>query len=922
MPTGSSTRRADFLPALLPLLLPLALCSVLIGLMFNSTSAAPSETAEAHSRAALAAAETAEETATPTATAPTETPTATATLVPCVSGDVNVDIQNFAFSPARTVICTGDKVTWTNRDDVRHTTTSDNGVWDSGLLRQGQPFERVFTTPGAYTYYCSAHFFMRGVVLVGVSAATSPTATATAQPSTMTPTATLSATATARAAVPTATPTRAAPATPATPTATPTPARVSPTATATATSTATRTATPTNSPTVATPTPTATPGHTHPPTITPAATSALLDAGRIPKYVEPLLVPPAMPRTAELTVDGQAVDYYEIAARQFQQHILPRSLGLRPSTVWGYGAANAPDSFSYPGFTIEARYNRPVRVKWINDLVDSQGGYLPYFLPVDQTLHWANPAGGASGRDNHGMDHTLYSGPVPLVTHLHGAHTTDDSDGYPEAWYLPAAQNIPAGFSRVGTWYDPFKAQFAAREEVDWTPGSSVYQYPNDQAASTLWYHDHTLGVTRANVYAGLAGFYLLRGGPEDSVAGALPGPAPAPNDPPGAPYYELPLLIQDRSFKADGSLYLPDSRAEAQGLAPNQLQIPFMHDPACGGPSDVPPIWSPEFFGNTLVVNGRTWPYADVEARRYRLRLLNGSNARFLILKFNANVPFYQIGAEGGFLPAPVRLDQLVLGPAERADVIVDLTGIAPGITLTLLNLGPDAAFHGGRPGQDFPSADPNTTGQVMQFRVGAPTGPDLSAPPLSLTLPTRTALGPASQNRQVSLNERESQTVFVTEHEGALVLDCASDTPFGPTEAKLGVLNPRGGPSARGWADDITEKPVLNTTEVWEIHNFTMHAHPIHIHQVGFEVVNREVRGTGVTRPPDPWETGLKDTVIAYPSEIVRVKVRFDLPGRYVWHCHLLGHEDNEMMRPIEIVPYRLWAPLIYKGSRSGDE
>jgi spore coat protein A, manganese oxidase len=558
-----------------------------------------------------------------------------------------------------------------------------------------------------------------------------------------------------------------------------------------------------------------------------------------------------------------------------------------------------------------------VRVKWINQLVDANGNYLPHLLPVDQTLHWANTPGGPAGTDMHGTDPTSYTGPVPIVTHLHGGHSTEESDGYAEAWYLPAARNIPAGYARAGSFYQRFRAEAQRRLGQAWMPGSALFEYDNDQRAATMWYHDHTLGMTRANVYAGPAGFYLLRGGPADAVGGTLPGPAPALGDPPGTRYYEIPIAIQDRSFNSDGSLFYPDSRAFFEGLDPAQLQIPFIPDQACDGASDISPIFNPEFFGNTMVVNGKTWPFLEVERRRYRFRFLNGCNSRFLALKFeHPAADVWQIGTEGGFLPAPVRINDLdvqgagpviLLGPAERADVIVDFSNVPAGTAFRLLNRAPDEPF-GGFPPDDPEdiAADPATTGQVMQFRVVAATSVDRSTPPNELLLPRIDPLPAVTNTRQVSLNEVDSETVRIsTGADGNVVLDCDGGEPFGPKAALLGTLVGEVG-VPRGWDDPITENPAVGATEVWELHNFTEDAHPIHIHEILFEVVNREQIENGVVRAPEPWEAGArKDTVIAYPGEITRVKATYDRAGLFVWHCHIVEHEDHEMMRPYRIGP-----------------
>jgi FtsP/CotA-like multicopper oxidase with cupredoxin domain len=608
------------------------------------------------------------------------------------------------------------------------------------------------------------------------------------------------------------------------------------------------------------------------------------------------------------SASASTVDYYHIAVRQFRQQILPAPLPR--TTVWSYGAADNPATFHYPAFTIEATAARATRVTWINQLVDDRGRYLPHLLAVDQTLHWANPPGGITGRDGHGHVGEPYTGPVPIVTHLHGAHTGDESDGFAEAWYLPAANNIPAGYATEGTWYQHFKQKFATNWNETWEPGTAIAHYPNDQRATTLWYHDHSLGMTRLNVYAGPAGFYLVRGGPQDLPPGVLPGPAPAIGDPASTAYYEIPIAIQDRSFNANGSLFYPDTRAFFEGLTKGQLQIPFIPEEACDGMSDVSPIWNPEFFGNTMVVNGRTWPYLNVEQRRYRFRLLNGCNSRFLMLQLDRpDLSFWQIGAEGGFLDAPVNRERLLMAPAERADVIVDFTNVPVGTRIVLRNLGPDEPFGEGQPDEDFAPADPDSTGLVMQFRVIARTSVDTSTPPESLVLPVRAMLPAADLTRHLSLNELDSGTVKVISRGRDRVFQLACDrsdaASFGPTAALLGTVNADGTGNPIGWGDAITENPDVGATEIWAIHNRTEDAHPIHIHQVMFEVVGRESLETGNSRPPEPWEAGPKDTVIAFPEEIVRVKATFDLPGLYVWHCHIVEHEDNEMMRPYFVGP-----------------
>jgi FtsP/CotA-like multicopper oxidase with cupredoxin domain len=547
--------------------------------------------------------------------------------------------------------------------------------------------------------------------------------------------------------------------------------------------------------------------------------------------------------------------------------------------------------------------------------VDSNGNYLPHLLPVDPTLHWANPPGGAQGRDSRPTftaTPAAYTGPVPMVSHLHGAvGVGEESDGYAEAWYLPSAKNIPAGYAKEGTWFAYFADKAREKYKAVWGPGFATFQYPNNNRASTIWYHDHALGMTRLNVYAGPAGFYIIRGGKcgdgslKDSRTGkraVLPGPAPRAGDPfpPKKTYYEIPIAIQDRAFNQDGALFYPDTRAFF-----DEYVGPYIPE------TDISPMWNPEFFGNMIMVNGNTWPFQTVEKRRYRFRFLNGCQSRFLILDFSQipGVEVWQIGNEGGCLAAPLNItalgNQLLMGLAERADLIVDFTNVPEG-NYVLGNVGPDEPFGGGKPGVDFETADPSSTGQIMEFRVVPAAGQDPTTPPEYLELPAITPLPKETTTRQLALIEMMSMV-----HDG-------------PAEAVLGSVDASGMPVHKMWSDPVTETPNVGDTEVWEFYNFTADAHPMHVHEVVFEVVNREglvlthdgetrvpMKLTGAVRPPEPWESGFKDTVIAYPGEVTRIRAKYDTAGQFVWHCHIVEHEDNEMMRPYRIGPADSKAP-----------
>ncbi|MDH3671771.1 MAG: multicopper oxidase [Gammaproteobacteria bacterium] len=701
-----------------------------------------------------------------------------------------------------------------------------------------------------------------------------------------------------------------------------------------------------------------------------------LNPRSIPKYVSPLVIPPEMPQSA--------TNQYDIEVVPHNQQILPLvdndGNPLSATPVWTYGTTGTPATRNYPAFTIEATTDVNAEVIWRNNLVDAMGNPLPHLLSVDRSLHWANTeelpcADGSGARTDCRPDPAAglilqqpYTGPVPIITHVHGAHVGPESDGYPEAWYLPP--NPPAGFAPTGR----LANQFGMVNTVD---GVATFNYPNDQPSTTLWYHDHTLGMTRLNVYAGPAGFWLIRNRdangniePETGLFdGTLPGPAPDTTQNPfdATGIFEIPIVIQDRSFNVDAagntSLFYPDNRAFFEGLRQaQQLRIPFIGDPV--DPSDIPAIWNPEAFFNVMVVNGVSWPFLNVEPQRYRLRLLNGCNSRFLNLAMfvvgmngkitNQEVPFFQIGAEQGLLPQVVRIETgfatplpgdgttpalmpapdpqqaLLMGLAERADVIVDFTGMAPGTRIRMINTAPDAPF-GGFP--DVP-ADPGTTGQVMEFVVGAdnPLTPDSSTPPAELVFEDQTADPPVEANTQtLALLEEVSEQVCVSVNpagrfnyipgvvpvppqtfEEACI--AVGGVPFGPKAAVLGTVDAAGFPSVQLWGDQIAQNPALNSTEVWELYNASADAHPIHLHLVKFEVMDRQdlaldpltgetavpISLVGAPMAPSPTEAGFKDTVIALPGQVTRLRATFDIPGLYVWHCHIVEHEDNEMMVP----------------------
>lgn len=502
---------------------------------------------------------------------------------------------------------------------------------------------------------------------------------------------------------------------------------------------------------------------------------------------------------------------------------------------------------SYPGPTIIAYQDNPVYVEWKNKLKKEP------LLPIDPTVHIARP-----------KKYMLENGYIPTVVHLHGGHTESASDGLPEAWFVQD------------------------NKEVGPTYQKKEYQYDNNQEAATLWYHDHALGITRLNVYAGLAGFYLLR---DDNELAMIEDEVLPSGD------YEHELVIQDRMFTEEGELFFPST---AESFYPPE-EVPL----------EAPtPTVLPEFFGNFILVNGVVWPYFEVEPRKYRFRLLNGSDSRFYVLKLGNGMPFWQIGTDQGFLNKPIELNELLLAPGERADIVMDFSKASFGSSIVLQNLGPDGPFTGD---MDDPS-EGTTTGQIMQFIVNQKFNKKISE--ASLTLNTHL--------RGKWLDNLPQENAITRK----LVLFEGVDS-FGRLMPLLGTLEE----GSLTWDDPLTETPKLNSTEVWEFYNTTMDAHPIHLHLVGFRLTSRQafngtvaakihhdhmgrlieggilVSSSVVKYGPKRYanqtnEDGWKDIIVAYPGEVTRVVAKFDRPGRFVWHCHILSHEDHEMMRPYEVV------------------
>ncbi len=628
-----------------------------------------------------------------------------------------------------------------------------------------------------------------------------------------------------------------------------------------------------------------------------AAPAVPLDPLTQPKFVTPLPNPLAPSFIYEAPASGP----YQIGMGQTTQSLgLIDPLTNTPllTTIWGYtgkpkvGAA----SITYPGRTFVAMKDSPVTVKWQNNLI-----LTSHLLPVDTTLAWAL---GADHRDADGnpVSGSTFEGAggIPAVAHLHGGHNESDSDGLPEQWWTPGGY----------TGLDYIK---------------DLYTYHNNQQAATLWYHDHALGITRLNVYAGLAGFYILRD--TNEVGLGLPG---SPYNADGSPQnwkYEIPLVIQDRMFTATGQLLYPSDPLLAEVAAACPQNAGGICDPLPN------PTVLPESFGDHILVNGVAWPVHHVEPRKYRFRLLNGSDSRFYDLFFNTgntmepNGPqFWVIGNDTGLLNAPVPVQRLTVGPGERYDVVVDFSGALDGVTGAWANQTLIVRNMARIPFPKGATPNPRTDGQIMAFVVDVPLDMNVLENPLPAVLNTINPLTTGLSPRKLMLFE-------ATDHYGRLqpllgTVDNNAACPVAPAEPTDGTFL---------WTDAPTEDPVAGTTETWEVYNATVDAHPIHLHLVAFQILDRQkftadvcyktnsdghggltaggalanIRLKGRGKGPGPYEAGWKDTAVMYPGEVTRIIARFDPQAggntngnRYVWHCHILSHEDHEMMRRYTVV------------------
>jgi spore coat protein A len=670
----------------------------------------------------------------------------------------------------------------------------------------------------------------------------------------------------------------------------------------------------------------------------------------VAKYATPLrgVGPGGIPVAVSDRTTATGAVHYSLDVAEYSDRLHP---SLDPTTLWGFSPSRALLEGPYPrrhlGGIIVARKGVPTQLTVTNRLPAN------HILPVDVSIPSIGGFPEALGRYGG-------SGYNAISTHLHGGFVPWLSDGGPMAWYTP---NGNCGESLM---FDFMKSKLNAALQ----PGQAEYYYPNAQSARMMWYHDHAHEITRLNAYAGIATGYIIRDAAEDNLLNC------------GLPNYveaggrEIPLVVQDKVFvgpdiaiadplwtslttaksQTVGSLWYPHTYEKNRWRFTGNTVMP---DPSC----------IPEMFGDTMLVNGTVYPQVTVEARRYRFRMLNACQARFLNVQlyaadasrdgitYNKSIPvnfpgpnFLVIGTEGGFLPNAVTvpsaqpfnplmltsgLPNMLMAPAERFDFLVDFSGQA-GRSFILYTDAP-APFPFGDPRTDFYAGNTNgvttkpgygpDTRIMMRFNVIAAAGVDqplaitgeslragldpFIAPPGIAVQNGAVNLPPGTAVRQLTLNEAFDSL-------GRLI------QLIGTNQTNLLVP----GSFGQMYMQTSTENPTVGSTEVWQIANLTGDTHPIHFHLVNVQVLarqpfdTRKYAGTpiftGPARNPDPTELGWKETVRMNPGEVTTVIMRFDLPSvpfvvpssprtggaEYVWHCHILEHEEHDMMRPLVVI------------------
>jgi spore coat protein A len=624
----------------------------------------------------------------------------------------------------------------------------------------------------------------------------------------------------------------------------------------------------------------------------------------------------------------------------------PKSGRRLNTTIYGYGSGDFGPT--WPGRTLDINKNDAdvvrdgVTVRWDNQL---SGDHI---LPVDTSLHWCYSLPGYT-------QYSLKRNGVPMIPHVHGGHTDFEFDGNPEFFFSRDGEI-------VGPAWDDVEGGFTNR---------FTYDLGSQATAGSLWYHDHALGITRLNVYAGLAGFFFVRDqydtGAHQENSLNLPG-----LDRDTGNLYEVALAIQDRYFTDKGEFFYPAYPGDPS-------YADFITGEGAALPPDIfkkgGPTALAEFFGDHMVVNGKIWPKMDVEPRNYRLRLLNGCDSRFLAVQFfevpttdtdftravSGPLDFTVIGSDQGLASSPTTVDALLVETGSRYDIIVDFKKVTPGNRVIMKNIGGDEPFGGDIPGpQVFTETD-----RIMAFDVSLP----LSSVPDAT--PTGISFGPSvsapTRTRKVALFEGKDefgrlQPLLGTAEPATDYKGDAIEWPDELVYSSVGLSGQMNGSIA--WHSPTTENPELDTTEEWEIWNTTGDAHPVHLHLVHFQVLGRDeikwdnqtkeddrvlademaadgdgtylvdqptvqhnsvagqdyTYGSGfkIVNPtknaenvsPEQYpkayvENAPKDMVTALPGQVTRIKAHFDKPGHYVWHCHILSHEDHEMMRVLHVGP-----------------